>query len=476
MHPIRLEPLLEFDLGSPIGQLRAAPVDLGAGAPRAFLLAYAADFDVDPYVEMFFFPSDTLKLVLVTKEGRELWRRDLGPGVVPGLWFCPVLPFDLDGDGVDEIWFVNNVNADHPLGLSGYRLERLDARTGETTGQWPWPHRGPRGSLSHTFRNFIVGGHVADRPGERTPVLVTAQGTYGDMFLQGWNPGMVARWEHEVAKDDPGARGSHMCAVVDLDGDGIEELMWGERCIELDRGRELFCADRETYRGHSDIVQPLLARGTDGLSEDAWYLYCCRESDPGASPRVVLYDARGERVWGAVDAGHMDMGWVARLGDPSSGHALVATAVRIGHKVCGPDGRYHTGMTEFVFDALSGAPIKQGAPDQLDWSTYGTIPVDLNGDGRHELVRGRASRNGEVLDREGDVLGSLGAAVAMACKCLDRPGEQVLAYYPDGWVRVWGDRCAEDGEAAQARYAHPFYRANRRLTGTGYNLTVLGGI
>src|SRR5687768_14794282 len=93
--PIRLDALVEVSLGSAIGQLRAAPVGLGEGAPRAIMVVYGADFDVDPYVEMFFFPTDTLKVVVFTEQGEVLWRRDLGQGVVPGVWFCPVFPFDL---------------------------------------------------------------------------------------------------------------------------------------------------------------------------------------------------------------------------------------------------------------------------------------------------------------------------------------------------------------------------------------------
>jgi hypothetical protein len=259
----------------------------------------------------------------------------------------------------------------------------------------------------------------------------------------------------------------------------VDELMWGERCIELNSGRELFCADQNTYRGHSDIVQPVLDRSTG-----RWFFYTCRESDAQTAPRVAFYDDSGQRIWGAVDEGHVDMGWVARLsegarpGKAVQGNTgrLIASAVRIGHKICGPDGRYHTGMTEFVFDALTGEPLREGDPDALEWSTYGTIPVDLNGDGLHELVRGRASRNGEVLDGRGRVLGSLGAPVAMACKFLDRPGEQLLAYYPDGAVRIWGDPNAVDTPQALARYAHPFYQSCPRLFGVGYNLTVLGGV
>ena len=454
---IQLEPLLTLSVGSPIGQFRAMPVELGPDMPKAFLGVYCADFDDDPYVEMFFFPSDTLKMILVTEEGEVLWQRDMGPGVVPGVWFCPVFPFDLDGDGVDEIWTVNNINADHPLGLSGYHLERIDARTGEASGRWPWPAVDRNQSLSHVFRNFVAGGHVHGEP-----VLVTAQGTYGDMALQGWRPEMTLRWEHTISRFDPGARGSHMCPITDLTGDGVQEVMWGERCIELDAGRELFCADRDTYRGHSDVIQPVLDRANGRC-----LLYTCREGDGQVSPRVVLFDADGERLWGHVDSGHMDMGWVARLGPD---RALVAMAIRIGHKTCGPDGRFHFERDEFVWDALTGQAY------DLPICPYGTLPVDVNGDGYHELVRGIPGQDGAVFDRHGRALGSVGAPAALLCKFFDRPGEQILAYHRDGTICVWGDRNAIDRTHATERFAHPLYDANRRLGGVGYNVHVLGGL
>jgi hypothetical protein len=454
---LRLEVLSEVGLGSPIGQLRGLPVSLGAGAPRAFLVAYCADFDDDPYIEMFFFPTDTLKLALITERGEIVWRRDLGRAVVPGVWFCPIFAFDLDGDGVDEIWYVNNVNTQHPLGLSGYRLERLDAQTGATTGQWPWPNSGDTQTLSFTFRHFILGGHVGGEP-----VLITGCGTYGDILLCGWRADMSLRWENQLKRlgiSGIGAAGSHMCAIADFDQDGAQEVLWGERRIELDTGRELFCADRTSYRGHSDIVQPVLDRATG-----RWCIYTCRESDPAAAPRVALFDAQGERTWGHVEHGHMDMGWVAQFERP------IAMAIRIGAKTCGPDGRFHFDRDEFVFDALT------GEPQPLPFSVYGTLPVDLDGDGHHELVRGIPGLDGAVLDRKGNVVGSVGGPVAMLSKFVDHAGEQLLAYYPDGTVRVWADRNAEDSVVAQARYGHPLYRANQRLTGVGYNLVNLGGV
>ena len=455
--PIALEVLHEIDLRSPVGQCRAAPVRLGSGSIDAILVAYCADFDVDPYVEMFFFPTDTLKLVLLDLEGQELWRRDLGEGVVPGIWFCPVLPFDLDGDGVDEIYFVDQVNAQHPLSLTGFRLRRLDAATGESTGEFPWfePMRGQ--DMGKSYRHFLFAGHA-----HGAPVLVKAQGTYGAMRLQGLHPDMSERWLTVIDADAPGARGSHMCAVVDLNDDGTDEVLWGERCLSLDDGRQLFCADEDTYRGHTDIVQPILDRETG-----EWTIWTTRESDGQASPRVAMFDARGNRLWGDVDRGHMDMGWCARLGD---GGEQVVWAGRITGKTCGPDGRSHATVDEFAYNARTGARI------DLAFSAYRTTPVDLNGDGLHEIVRGQPSGDGEVLDRKGSRIGSVGGAVAMASKFMDLPGEQLLAYHDDGKLRIWVDANAEDSDAARARYQHPFYTLNQRFGVTGYNLVNLGGV
>ncbi|MGQ9514151.1 MAG: polysaccharide lyase 11, partial [Thermoproteota archaeon] len=96
---MNLKPILEVQLGKRIGQLRATPVRLGGKEPPAFLVVYAADFDLDPWIEMFFFPKDTLKMALISSKNGVIWKRDLGPGIVPGQWFCPFLAFDLDEDG-----------------------------------------------------------------------------------------------------------------------------------------------------------------------------------------------------------------------------------------------------------------------------------------------------------------------------------------------------------------------------------------
>lgn len=59
---MELKSMWQLDLGQEVGQLRAAPIRVHPGEPMGVLLVYAADFDVDPYEEMFFFPRDTLKM------------------------------------------------------------------------------------------------------------------------------------------------------------------------------------------------------------------------------------------------------------------------------------------------------------------------------------------------------------------------------------------------------------------------------
>lgn len=418
---LNLKPILDISLDTELKQLRVRSVRPGKDEPTAILAIYSSERGVDPWSEAFFFPKDTLKLALFTDKGEMLWRRDLGPSVMPGAHFCPVSAFDLDGDGKDEIWFVNNIDLDHPLSLRGRRLERIDAATGKTTGQWNWPNlAGDTQSLSHTHRNFIFGGYANGEP-----VLVTAQGTYGPMFLQGWRPDMTQRWDLRIAEDEPGARSSHGYTVIDLNDDGVDEVLWGERCIELDKGTELFCADRDVYRGHSDVVQPFQDPETG-----RWYIYTCRESDSKASPRVAVFDDKGQRVWGHVDKGHMDMGWVAKIGENGR---PIAMAIRIGGKHFTPDGVVHDKPEQFTFDALTGEEYP------LDFDTYGTRPADIDGDGYDELLR-----MGEVLDRHGNVIGEIDGIIRGTWRYIDHPKLQILSYKPGGTVQIWVDGGTDD--------------------------------
>ena len=456
---MQLNVLRTWKLPSPARNCHAAVVSTRPGPADAVLVVHSNSVGSNPWIEMFSFPTDTLKLTLLGLDGTVRWTRDLGPGVMPDTSFCPVLVFDHDGDGVDEIYLVNNIDPEHPLAISKYRLERVDSRTGETLGQWPWAGHNAEAPMNDAFRNVILGGQVR---GEK--VLVTTQGIYTNLFLQAWNPDMSLRWDLRISQSDPGARGSHMYPVVDLNGDGVDELMWGERCLSLDTGKELFCGDRDTYSGHSDTILPF----RDPHS-GRWLIYTAREKQSKVAPRVAVYDTHGERVWGAIDAGHMHINWVARFAP----NDLTAIAIRIGAQEQTRQSRNISGREPFAFDAAT------GAVRELPFDPFQYVPVDLNGDGLHELVRGTAHNgggDGGVIDGRGRALGSVEGRVALAGKVIDHPGEQVLTYTGDDTVRLWGDASATDCPAALARYAHLYYQRILRSTAIGNQGYLLAGV
>jgi hypothetical protein len=457
--------LAAIDLQQPLGQLRAVPVQLRPGEPEALVLIYGADQDIDPFMGMFFFPKDTLKMALwVPGEGIR-WKRELHRGVIPGVWFSPLIPFDLDQDGTEELWMVLNQDAEHPLDIKKYRLEKIDPLTGSTIAVLPW-----KGldfddyTASQRYRHYLAGGYADGRP-----VLACLQGTYSTLQVQGLGPDGTHLWEIVVPKDAPGARGSHSCPVVDYDQDGNDELFHGERCLRFKDGTALFVGDEHVWNGHSDVVAPFWNE-----AQSSWNLFTARESPyvSVAPPRVVTFGANGRRIWSDLEEGHMDMGWVGRVGAQGE---QVAYALRLGGKRAGRNGAERTACEEFFWDPATGARVQMPCP------AFELIPADLDGDGRHELVPGTGVQAGcQIYDGSGRILGELdpGMRLAHASKVLDRVGEQVVVYRPDGVVAIHGiDRPASaDADVARWRFTHPFYRRNRKLTAVGGNFANLGGL
>jgi len=455
-----LERLVEIRTGLRLRQLRVAPfVNQG----RVDLLLVHADTpDQQPGMPDFAWPTDTLTISAYTLQGERLWQHDVGRGIIPGLWFCPVLPFDLDGDGTDKIFFVGNRSLDHPFDTGVMELHVLSGATGELTAVEPWPPFRRNQTMSDTFRYLLNGGYSRGRPR-----LISAQGCYHALSIHAWADRLRLLWTLDIHHDEPGCRASHMFPVLDLDGDGRDEILFGERCIDIDTGEDRWVADRDGYHGHSDIVMPTLDR-----TRGRWFVFTCREFPwPEGSRGVVMFDDQGREVWGYRGMGHMHAGWSARLAEDGSHRCYAVEVVK--DKASG-----HMIRTEFFYDL-------EGHAFAVPFPLERTLPVDIDGDGYHELLYGTTAppswggsdRVGAVIDCRGTDLGRVeGGNPRPLGKILECPGEQIITNDRDGTLRIYGCPGARDCAGATARYAHPYYRSCQRLTAVGYNWVNLGGL
>lgn len=448
--------LKEFHIGQPFQQMRSVPVSLG-DCGEAVLFIHADTPNLDPWSESMNFPQDTLKLTLMSMDDKILWQKDLGVGIIPGIWFEAVISFDLDGDGVDEIWYIGNTSPIRPFTILERTLVRVDPLTGKETGEWHFPAENLFDeTMSHAYRYTLAAGYANGEP-----VLITAQGTYGDMFLQGFSNHMEPRWSIKIAREDPGARASHVFPVLDFNEDGIDEIFWGEHIISVDTGKELFCCDRDLFHNHSDIVIPFIDPITGSK-----YIYTCREGQYGEDDRyprvdrVVLYDECGDAVWRWPDGGHIHRGWIARIGEHQR---YVAMAMSLALDASGGD-QHKSKPIVYYFDAVSGNPI----PDPIPFNGVEVMPVDFDGDGYHEFFCNEGNNTGKCMDRFGKVLADFGQCqVVRSGKVLPLPGQQVmLAFDQEGVVRIIGDSDAVVGPCDEHTSYHAFMQ---HLMGSGYN-------
>ena len=446
---IMIKCLKKYEFSHKINQARS--VELVMDGKKYILFCVSENKGLDPWPEAFGYIDYPLSLVLFDTEGNKLWERTFGRGTVPGVWFTPFIAFDLDGDGNDEIYFVHNTDDARPFSHLSTFMDHIDPRTGETVAQHRFPAANTnKETMSHAFRHNLSAGYVHGKP-----VIVMEQGTYDNMYLQAYTTGMEPLWTRHIKKEDKGARASHNINVYDYNGDGVDELYYGERMISLATGEDLICYDEETFCGHSDIILPFYD------DNGKYFLYTGRENGTyRGCDRVVLFDMDGNSVWrglrsrGNSAEDHVHKGWIATV-KPNYRKIAFAAGLAPGTK--------HQIATEHVFDAFTGEELNFTFPVAMS----NVYPLDINGDGYHEFYA-----NNAIYDSEGNLLADLGQNVILlkAAKTLDLAGEQLLLRR-DGQnvVEIWGDDEAQESDRFLARHARGFHAHMAKLSGAGYN-------
>jgi rhamnogalacturonan endolyase len=257
----------------------------------------------------------TYKLEAYLNDGTFLWRKDLGPGIEPGIWYSPFVVYDFDGDGRAEVAVKTGPEdareSDGRVRKGPEWCSILDGMTGAELTRADWPPRDPRlGDYNRTNRNQMGMAYLDGK----TPCLLVARGTYKLMIVDAYqyhNSKLKRLWHWEGDDETPIIRsqGAHGMHSADVDEDGRDEVILGSAVLD-DNGTCLW----STGLGHPDKcfvtdVDPIRPGMEIFYAIEPWH-------DDGKG--VCLVDARtGKIIWSIGQRTyHVGDGMVADI-DPS---------------------------------------------------------------------------------------------------------------------------------------------------------------
>jgi rhamnogalacturonan endolyase len=187
----------------------------------------------------------TYKLEAYLSDGTFLWRKDLGPGIEPGIWYSPFVVYDFDGDDKAEVAVKTGPEdareSDGRVRKGPEWCSILNGLTGAEVARADWPPRDPRlGDYNRTNRNQMGVAYLDGK----TPCLLVARGTYKLMMVDAYqyhNHKLEQLWHWEGDDETPIIRsqGAHGMHSADVDNDGRDEMILGSVVLD-DNGTCLY--------------------------------------------------------------------------------------------------------------------------------------------------------------------------------------------------------------------------------------------
>ena len=277
-------------------------------------------------------------------DGTFLWRIKGGPGIILGnssafaiadfdgdgcaemaIRTCEGTVFgdgqeipDTNGDGKIDYRTWGNLNSSSPGWVDHYNsagpefISIIDGKTGRELARDNFIDRATSSSWGDNYwkraSSFRVGVGCFDETG--LPSVVFGRGVYARSVIEAWDwrdGQLTRRWRFDTNDGGRGkdgkrhstyaAQGNHSLNVADLDGDGLDEVMYGSMAVD-DDGIGLW----NTGLGHGDAnhVGKFLPE-REGLQ-----MFHCLES---GKTMVALHDARdGKVIWKKDGSSDNDMG------------------------------------------------------------------------------------------------------------------------------------------------------------------------
>lgn len=386
----------------------------------------AGDLDGDGIAEIVTARNDHQNVTAVVATGLSggaLWRYGKPGDGEPGLNYdVPVQLYDLNGDGCAEVF------------LSRERsLITLDGRIGCELRRWPLPD-------GLDVADCIVFANLRGLKRARDIIIK-------DRYKQLW--AYTDDWEplwHWSAGD---AKTCHHPELVDIDGDGRDEVIAGYTLLD-DDGHELWTttSDRiDLMRGHLDCAKLLALTAAPATTRLA--ITCC------GADRLALIDGAGRPLW-ELGGHHFESINAGRLRDDVPGVQLV---VDVDHQ---PYGQGPLWIVSESGERLGTIVCGYARHHRL---------VDWDGDGLEDVVIGNARR---VFNGRGECIARLGPDAAFADAIGEQkdndPGPFVAVADMDGYRRP--EIILHTTKTVVIYRSHRAHWRTRTPLGTGVNYTL----
>ncbi len=242
---------------------------------------------------------DTFKVEGYKRDGTFLWRNDLGWSIELGIWYSPMVVWDLNGDGKAEVALKTgegDPRAENGQVLTGPEYVSVwNGETGREIARADWIPRGKPSDWGDYSGNrmsrHMMGIAYLDG---KTPSLLVLRGIYGLMKMDAWLLRANAlekawAWSNLTSGWKYQGQGQHSIHVADIDDDGRDEILNGSIAIDHD-GRIMW----STGLGHGDRFY-VTDVDPDRPGLEVFYIV----EDPHPQYGVSLWDARtGDLIWG----------------------------------------------------------------------------------------------------------------------------------------------------------------------------------
>ena len=227
-------------------------------------------------------------------DGTRLWRIDLGENIRSGAHYTQFLVADFDGDGCAELVCktadgtsdgVGKVIGDRRADFRNMKgrviagpeyVTVFNGKTGEAMATKPYLP--PRGELidwgdGYANRSDRFLAAVAYLDGAR-PSAVMCRGYYTRSVLAAYDwdgKEFKVRWvfdSNDAGNEKYAGQGNHNLRVADVDGDGCDEIIYGQMAVDHD-GKGLY----STGMYHGDAIHLM-----SDINDEKYYVWGCHEN------------------------------------------------------------------------------------------------------------------------------------------------------------------------------------------------------